>query len=98
MVEVTHDNSAKEIFSNEKSVNDKYLAIVVDETGRKTIHYLQRTNDHDCMYRFISTHETFPRTENLQKIIVLKLKVSDEKFVSANHILQNFLFVENVQS
>jgi hypothetical protein len=51
----------------------------------------------------ISTQEKFPRTAKFSKnIIVEELKIfnfkifSDEKFVSANHILQNFLSVENV--
>jgi hypothetical protein len=44
----------------------------------------------------------FPRTENFPKMSLLKVEIfqlqnffSDGKFVSANHILQNFLSAEN---
>jgi hypothetical protein len=46
----------------------------------------------------ISTQENFPRTEMFPKIPLLKINFnifSDGKFVSANHILQIFLSVEN---
>jgi hypothetical protein len=48
--------------------------------------------------RKISTQEKFPRTENFPKISLLKVEnfqlQNDGKFVSANHILQNFLSEE----
>ena len=47
----------------------------------------------------ICTQEKFPRIEHFPKISLLKVEnfqfFSDGKFVSANHILQNFLFAEN---
>ena len=50
----------------------------------------------------ISTEEKFPRTEKFPKISLLKVEnfqlqnfYPTEIFVSANHILQNFLSVEN---
>jgi hypothetical protein len=45
--------------------------------------------------RPISTQEKFPRTENFPKISLSSKFFSDGKFVSANHILQNFLSAEN---
>ena len=49
--------------------------------------------------RSISTKEKFPRTENFPKMPLLKVEskyFSDGKFVSANHILQNFVSAENL--
>jgi hypothetical protein len=50
----------------------------------------------------IFTQKKFPRTENFPKISLLKVEnfqlqnfFSDGKFVSANHILQNFLSAQN---
>ena len=52
------------------------------------------------LLRPISSQEKFPRTENFPKISLLKIIVkislfSDVKFMSANHISQNFLSAEN---
>jgi hypothetical protein len=53
---------------------------------------------HMCLLplRPVSTQEQFPRSENFPKILLkVQFNFSDGKFVSANHILQNFLSVEN---
>ena len=52
-------------------------------------------------HMMLVAQEKFPRTENFPKISLLKVEnfqlqnFSDVKFVSANHILQNFLSEEN---
>jgi hypothetical protein len=53
-------------------------------------------------HMMLVAQEKFPRTENFPKISLLKVEnfqlqnFSDVKFVSANHILQNFLSAENL--
>ena len=83
---------AVEVYTLAPNATYRTAQLDTDESGvGKTVSENDVAQHFSPSLKAISTQEKFPRTKNFPKISLFEV----EKFVSANHILRNFLSVEN---